>query len=134
MWHGVLIFEKYFFHRVLEKLPEVLRHIYSLVLVMVGWVLFFSPSFAGALEYLKLMFGAGGHGFMDGEALYLLISNLGLWVIAIVSSTPLVYGVYERYVGRRKPVADVVIYAGMFLLCVAYLVTETYNPFLYFRF
>lgn len=148
LWHGaawnfvawglyygvILIFEKYFFHRVLEKLPEVLRHIYSLGLVMVGWVLFFSPSFAGALEYLKLMFGAGGHGFMDGEALYLLISNLGLWVIAIVSSTPLVYGVYERYVGRRKPVADVVIYAGMFLLCVAYLVTETYNPFLYFRF
>ena len=148
LWHGaawnfvawglyygvILIFEKYFFHHVLEKLPEVLRHIYSLVLVMVGWVLFFSPSFAGALEYLKLMFGAGGHGFMDGEALYLLISNLGLWVIAIVSSTPLVYGVYERYVGRRKPVADVVIYAGMFLLCVAYLVTETYNPFLYFRF
>lgn len=148
LWHGaawnfvawglyygvILIFEKYFFHRVLERLPEVLRHIYSLVLVMVGWVLFFSPSFAGALEYLKLMFGAGGHGFMDGEALYLLISNLGLWVIAIVSSTPLVYGVYERYVGRRKPVADVVIYAGMFLLCVAYLVTETYNPFLYFRF
>ena len=116
LWHGaawnfvawglyygvILIFEKYFFHRVLDKLPEVLRHIYSLVLVMVGWVLFFSPSFAGALEYLKLMFGAGGHGFMDGEALYLLISNLGLWVIAIVSSTPLVYGVYERYVGRRK--------------------------------
>ena len=148
LWHGaawnfvawglyygvILIFEKYFFHRVLDKLPEGLRHIYSLVLVMVGWVLFFSPSFAGALEYLKLMFGAGGHGFMDGEALYLLISNLGLWVIAIVSSTPLVYGVYERYVGRRKPVADVVIYAGMFLLCVAYLVTETYNPFLYFRF
>ena len=135
LYYGViLIFEKYFFHRVLDKLPEVLRHIYSLVLVMVGWVLFFSPSFAGALEYLKLMFGAGGHGFMDGEALYLLISNLGLWVIAIVSSTPLVYGVYERYVGRRKPVADVVIYAGMFLLCVAYLVTETYNPFLYFRF
>ena len=148
LWHGaawnfvawglyygvILIFEKYFFHRVLDKFPEVLRHIYSLVLVMVGWVLFFSPSFAGALEYLKLMFGAGGHGFMDGEALYLLISNLGLWVIAIVSSTPLVYGVYERYVGRRKPVADVVIYAGMFLLCVAYLVTETYNPFLYFRF
>ena len=148
LWHGaawnfvawglyygvILIFEKYFFHRVLDKLPEVLRHIYSLVLVMVGWVLFFSPSFAGALEYLKLMFGAGGHGFMDGEALYLLISNLGLWVIVIVSSTPLVYGVYERYVGRRKPVADVVIYAGMFLLCVAYLVTETYNPFLYFRF
>ena len=148
LWHGaawnfvawglyygvILIFEKYFFHRVLDKLPEVLRHIYSLVLVMVGWVLFFSPSFAGALEYLKLMFGAGGHGFMDGEALYLLISNLGLWVIAFVSSTPLVYGVYDRYVGRRKPVADVVIYAGMFLLCVAYLVTETYNPFLYFRF
>ncbi|MBM6971952.1 MBOAT family protein, partial [Mordavella massiliensis] len=85
LWHGaawnfvawglyygvILIFEKYFFHRVLDKLPEVLRHIYSLVLVMVGWVLFFSPSFAGALEYLKLMFGAGGHGFMDGEALYL---------------------------------------------------------------
>ena len=148
LWHGaawnfvawglyygiILIIEKYFLQKKLERLPAVFGHIYSLVLVMIGWVLFFSPSLGGAWEYLKLMFGAGGHGFMDGEALYLLISNLGLWVIAIVSSTPLVYGVYERYVGRRKPVADVVIYAGMFLLCVAYLVTETYNPFLYFRF
>lgn len=76
----------------------------------------------------------GGHGFLDSQALYLIVSNLGLWVVLILASTPVVYYGYEKYLARKKAVADILIYAGLFLLSIAYLVTETYNPFLYFRF
>ena len=135
LYYGViLIIEKYFLQKKLERLPSVLRHIYSLVLVMIGWVLFFSPTLGSAWDYLGLMFGVGGHGLVDRQALYLLVSNLGLWIILILASTPVVYVVYEKYLAHRKAAADVAVYAGLFLLCIAYLVTETYNPFLYFRF
>lgn len=148
LWHGaawnfvawglyygvILIIEKYFLQKKLERLPAVLRHVYTLFLVMIGWVLFFSQTLGDAWNYIKLMFGVGGHGLVDRQALFLLVSNVGLWVILILVSTPVVYVAYEKYLAHRKMAADVAVYAGLFLLCIAYLVTETYNPFLYFRF
>ena len=85
----ILIIEKYILSPVLDKLPSVVRHIYSIVLVVIGWVLFFSPSFGGAARYLGMMFGAGAHGVADRESLYLLTTNLVLWIILIIVSTPL---------------------------------------------
>jgi len=114
-----------------------LRHIYSLLLVMIGWVFFFSPGLGIAFGYLKVMFGAGAHGFIDKEGLYLFFTNAILWVVLGLGSTPLVHRAYERLLERKGQVrmaVGCILYGMMFLLCVAYLVTETYNPFLYFRF
>lgn len=149
LWHGaawnfvawglyyglILILEKYFLSRVLERLPAVIRHIYSLVLVLIGWVFFFSPTLGGAVAYIQLMFGVGANGLVDSEGLYLLTTNLLLLILLVIGSTPIVHRAYERVMaGRGKILANCVVYAAMFLLCIAYLVTETYNPFLYFRF
>lgn len=149
LWHGaawnfvawglyyglILILEKYFLSRVLERLPAVIRHIYSLVLVLIGWVFFFSPTLGGAVDYIQLMFGVGANGLVDSEGLYLLTTNLLLLILLVIGSTPIVHRVYERVMaGRGKILANCVVYVAMFLLCIAYLVTETYNPFLYFRF
>lgn len=149
LWHGaawnfvawglyyglILILEKYFLSRVLERLPAVIRHIYSLVLVLIGWVFFFSPTLGGAVDYIQLMFGVGANGLVDSEGLYLLTTNLLLLILLVIGSTPIVHRAYERVMaGRGKILANCVVYAAMFLLCIAYLVTETYNPFLYFRF
>ena len=151
LWHGaawnfvawglyygiILIIEKYLLAPVLEKLPRFFGHLYSLLLVMIGWVLFFSPSFGSAAGYIGMMFGAGAHGIVDRESLYLLTTNLVLWVILIIGSTPVVHKKYEAVVcrkGQEKVIVNCMIYAVLFILCVAYLVTETYNPFLYFRF
>lgn len=136
LYYGVLlIIEKYFLGKYLEKLPAAVSHIYSLVLVLIGWVFFFSPTLGGAIGYIKLMFGIGANGLIDSEGVYLLLTNLVLLVLLIASSTPVVYRVYERVMsGKGKVLANSIIYMGLFLLCVAYLVTETYNPFLYFRF
>ena len=138
LYYGILlIIEKYFLGKMLNKLPGVIKHIYSIVLVMIGWVFFFSPSLGSAFGYLKVMFGAGAHGGIDRESLYLLVTNLFLWIVLIVGSTPVVHRSYEKFFcrkGREHVIADCVVYGVMFLLCIAYLVTETYNPFLYFRF
>ena len=50
----------------------MIRHIYSLVLVLIGWVFFFSPTLGGAVDYIQLMFGVGANGLVDSEGLYLL--------------------------------------------------------------
>lgn len=151
LWHGaawnfvawglyygvILIIEKYFLSPVLDRLPDVVRHIYSIVLVVIGWVLFFSSSFGQASDYIRVMFGAGAHGFADRESMYLLTSNLILWLILIFGSTPLVHFRYEHMLRSKKwntTIINSVVYAALFIVCIAYLVTETYNPFLYFRF
>ncbi len=151
LWHGaawnfvawglyygiILIIEKYILSPVLAKLPSVVRHIYSIVLVVIGWVLFFSPSLGGAARYLGMMFGAGAHGVADRESLYLLTTNLVLWIILIIGSTPLTDVRYQHMLRRKKwntTLLNGIVYAVLFILCIAYLVTETYNPFLYFRF
>ena len=151
LWHGaawnfvawglyygvILIIEKYVLSPVLDRLPDVVRHIYSIVLVVIGWVLFFSSSFGQAADYIRVMFGAGAHGFADRESMYLLTSNLILWLILIFGSTPLVHFRYEHMLRTKKwntAIINSVVYAALFIVCIAYLVTETYNPFLYFRF
>ena len=151
LWHGaawnfvawglyygvILIIEKYLLSPVLDRLPDVVRHIYSIVLVVIGWVLFFSSSFGQAADYIRVMFGAGAHGFADRESMYLLTSNLILWLILIFGSTPLVHFRYEHMLRTKKwntTIINSVVYVELFIVCIAYLVTETYNPFLYFRF
>lgn len=151
LWHGaawnfvawglyygvILIIEKYLLSSVLDRLPDIVRHIYSIVLVVIGWVLFFSSSFGQAADYIRVMFGAGAHGFADRESMYLLTSNLILWLILIFGSTPLVHFRYEHMLRTKKwntTIINSVVYAALFIVCIAYLVTETYNPFLYFRF
>ena len=138
LYYGVLlIIEKYLLSPVLDRLPDVVRHIYSIVLVVIGWVLFFSSSFGQAADYIRVMFGAGAHGFADRESMYLLTSNLILWLILIFGSTPLVHFRYEHMLRTKKwntTIINSVVYAALFIVCIAYLVTETYNPFLYFRF
>lgn len=151
LWHGaawnfvawglyygvILIIEKYLLSPVLDRLPDVVRHIYSIVLVVIGWVLFFSSSFGQAADYIRVMFGAGAHGFADRESMYLFTSNLILWLILIFGSTPLVHFRYEHMLRTKKwntTIINSVVYAALFIVCIAYLVTETYNPFLYFRF
>lgn len=151
LWHGaawnfvawglyygvILIIEKYLLSPVLDRLPDIVRHIYSIVLVVIGRVLFFSSSFGQAADYIRVMFGAGAHGFADRESMYLLTSNLILWLILIFGSTPLVHFRYEHMLRTKKwntTIINSVVYAALFIVCIAYLVTETYNPFLYFRF
>ncbi len=88
LYYGILLLiEKYFLSHILAKLPGVVEHLYSIVLVMIGWVFFFSPTLGDAFGYLGLMAGSG-FGLADRQGLYLLVSNGPVWVLLILVFHP----------------------------------------------
>lgn len=147
LWHGaswnfvfwglyyglLLILEKYILAKKLEKLHPVIRSIYTMVLVMIGWVFFSAPDMSSALKYLGMMFGIGTAGFINGAALYYLKTGFILLAAGIICARPWAYQWFKR-VTRQTPVRAVVINMILLLLCIATLVYDSYNPFLYFRF
>ena len=138
LYYGViLIFEKVFLLKIIEKMPKVVRHLYTMFLVIIGWVLFSFDSFKKGAEFIAGMFGLGGYSVINKEFIYLLLNNLVLLIILVVASTDVPKRWIEKLAAKDKPVFKV---TGIILLevilgiCVAYLVASTYNPFLYFRF
>ena len=106
---------------------------------MIGWVFFFSPSLGYAVRYLSAMVGAGASAFIDKQALYFILTHWLLYAVAVLGSSAAGYSLIRRFVGvfddnRAKKTAAGIVYIGMFLISIAYLVTESFNPFLYFRF
>ena len=110
---------------------------YTMIFVMIGWVLFFSPGMGSAVKYIGVMFGIGAGGFADGTAVYYLFNYFILFVLSIVCSIPYTYKKFTQFAFGKKQdhfKAAMVCYVLIFLLSTAYLVNATYNPFLYFRF
>ncbi len=138
IYYGLIIcLEKYVFQKYLDRLPGILRHIYTMVLVMIGWVLFFSPSLGSAMTYIGNLFGIGAKGLVDQTGFYFLRTSLVLGILSVLASTPVLYHRFSRLLHSRKRYKHVVyamVYVGILLISVAYLVNDTYNPFLYFRF
>ena len=135
LYYGVLlILEKYLLHRVTEKIP-VLGTVYTMLLVMAGWVLFFSPAPGAAAEYLRTMFGLSGAALTDNGGFYYLLTSLVLFVLSWICSTPLPFRIcYRQWAEKRVKPGLLLFYLGLFLTSTAYLIHDTYNPFLYFRF
>ena len=141
LYFGVLLIaEKLFLLRFLEKLPAFFRHVYTMLLVMLGWSIFSFDSLGSGLSYIRALFGGYGQPVWDGGGLYLLYTNIALLLIAAVGSTPLPQKLWHRVEGRLSAhpiplgaMETCLVAAGM-VLSIAFLVDASYNPFLYFRF
>ena len=134
MFYGILLIaEKYLLAGVLDRIPSVLRHIGTLIVVMIGWVFFSSENIAQATEFIGALMGFTGS-FIDSQAMYLLKEN-AFPIFAMGLSAA---GVFELISTREETrvykTLKSIGYIAIFILCIAYLVSETYNPFLYFRF
>ena len=128
VYYGVLlIFEKYVYSKVQKKLPAIVNILVTLIIVIIGWVFFFSNSFGESVNYLGAMFGANGIGF-DNTGLFLLLNNLVMMIIAWIPSVTDFEGV------KLPKVLKWIICVFVFVLTITFLVSESYNPFLYFRF
>ena len=147
IWHGanwtfiiwgllycvLLIIEKLSGLHKLNKLKPV-RIIYSILFVIIGWVIFRASSVENAFSYLGAMFGSTGIA-VDNTALFYLKENAVCFVIAIISSTPVLRVVYNKYLSNKGGRIFVMVFLiMMFLLSVVYIVKGTYNPFIYFNF
>lgn len=138
LYYGLLLLaEKLFLAPKLQKLPEKIQQAYCFILVLFGWVLFFSPTLKDAFIYLGNMFGIGGGGFIDSTGIYYLTSNLILLILCGLCSTPWLWKKFHHFTlksGNYPSITAAVIYTAIFVFSIAYLVNATYNPFLYFRF
>lgn len=137
VFYGVLlIFEKFFLLDQLKKAPAIVGHLYTLLCVALGWVLFAFEDFGAGFAYLKTMFG--GAAFCNSMALYQLLSYLPLLLLCAVAATPLGTKLYHKWNGKCSTglmaTADVTGIVAVAGLSVAYLISGSYNPFLYFRF
>ena len=150
LWHGaswnfilwglffgvLIIIERLGFGKILEKLPSAVSMLYTFVMVLFGWVLFDTDTLADAGRYYAAMFGAGGS-LVDNYARYTIASNAVMLVLCILISGGLgsrLISFCEEKNKRASAVAGVAVKIGGLLICTAYLVGATYNPFLYFRF
>lgn len=151
LWHGAsvnfvlwglyfcffLIMEKTWLLKALRKLPRAVSHIYALLVIYFGWLLFAWEDIHGHRVYLKAMAGIGSGGLISRESLYLLVSNIGLLFIMVVGCTSLPKRLVTKCMKKDGIVTSLcmsIYVAGILLLSIAYLVNGTYNPFLYFRF
>lgn len=138
LYYGVLLLlEKYVLKEILERIPDLVKHVYTLLFVMIGWVLFFSPGMGEALAYIGAMFGIGAHGLADSTGIYYLYNYLILFVVSAICSASYAYKKFTQIVfggSKGRTALAMGAYMAIFLLSLAYLVNATYNPFLYFRF
>ena len=148
IWHGaswnfllwglyffvLLMMEKFFLLKPLEKAPALAGHVYTMFFVMVSWAIFALEDFAQLGAYLKVMFGLSGAALLDQRFFYYLPSYLPILCAAALAATPLGAALYRHMGTRAQQITCVVLVAGGLLVCTAYLVAGTYNPFLYFRF
>ena len=149
LWHGaswnfvlwglyyfaLLVIEKTFLLRLLERAPKFLRHIYSMAAVIFGWLLFVIEDVSSIGAYLSRMFGGTGV-FATQITVYELVRNLVFLAILILASTPAPKKLWYKLYSKGTPwrIVQSVVCAIAFVLCTAYLVDSSYNPFLYFRF
>ena len=158
IWHGaswnfllwglyyflLLALEKAFLGKLLERIPRVFSHLYAVLAILFRRLIFAFDgsdamlSFSDGVSYFLRMFGVGGAGFANALDLYELLRNGILLLVAVVACLPqpkrLYYRLYERYHGGRMQVLSVVSAVLLLILCTAYLVDSSFNPFLYFRF
>ncbi len=131
MWHGLFsIIERLGFEKILKKC-RVINHIYTLAVVVIGFVIFAMTDFTRLGEYMGVMLLNSNHIIVNDSFIFDLISNFVLIAAAVIFSMP-VYKILEKNAFVKK--AEGVVYPILFVITVAYLVSSAYNPFLYFRF
>ena len=148
-WHGaswnfilwglyfgiILILEKLFILKLLDKLPKICGHIYAIILILVGWAIFAFEDLSKVGQYIKAMFI--NTNLWDNEALYNLQNYGFLIILGIICSIPLWKKLKEKIDSKNSKILELITsfgYVIILVLSTASLVTNSFNPFLYFRF
>ena len=146
IWHGAswnfllwglyfllfMLLERFVLRNALERLPGLLRRLYTLVVVFFGWGLFAIEDLGQLGSYLGACFGLGGGGLWSAQVGYALRSYLPLLLLLGLCSTSLGARLWARL--RCKGPVALLLTLGALTACTAFLLGSTYNPFLYFRF
>lgn len=153
IWHGAgirflvwgvwfafwIVLEKLFLKSLLRRLPGKIGNLYTVLLVVMGWVIIGIPEWEEMVRYLGAMFGQGDAGLYNRESLYLFLEYVLLFVIAAVGTTPLLKQAAKRmgqsvtgYGLAWYRVLEKLIIPVLLILSIAYIVSSSGQPFLYF--
>ena len=154
-WHGAewnfiiwglyyfvfLMLEKFVFNKVLEKTPTVLRHIYTLFIILIGWVIFRCDSLSSLKQVFTSMFTLNINEFSLNELLVYLETYFIYFILAIIFSMPVYYQIVDKVKnmknGKLKLSLNILHYTSLiiiFIITIMFLAYSSYNPFIYFRF
>lgn len=152
LWHGaswnfviwgimfgvLLILEKAFLLKWLEKIPQIFSRLYVLIIVLISWIIFDAASMGEITSRLGIMFGFSNVPFINSEAIYYIKSYLGIFVMGLIGATPVVKLLVEKIKNTKFEkvlnILEPVTHVALLILVTAYLVDGSFNPFLYFRF
>ena len=153
IWHGanwtfliwgllfgiILIIEKIWLNKFMEKLPSFIRRIYVLFIVMILFIIFSSDNMSVALTNIKGLFGMNGEAFVNDYTLHYLKSYLPVLIIALLGSTPFIKILIDKlrknkYVNNIINILEPILIVVILVVVTSYLIDNSYNPFLYFRF
>jgi alginate O-acetyltransferase complex protein AlgI len=143
-WHGaewtfviwglyfgiLLVIEKKGLGRLVQRAPVALQHLYAMLLVVISWTIFSADNLSACVTTLKGMFFMGHLPAGNAQTVYYLCANAVLLLLAIVGATP----VPKRLCKHLPETVKIVALFGILMMCIAYLVSASFNPFLYFRF
>lgn len=153
IWHGaslnfciwglffgiMLIIEKFCFNKYLEKIPSFIRRIYVLFIVMISFIIFGSSNMNDAFNTIKGLFGFNKEVFINNYTIYYLKNYLFVLILAILLSTPLIKKLVLKlkkncFIKKLFDILEIVSIPIILVIVTSYLIDNSYNPFLYFRF
>ncbi len=147
-WHGaawnfvlwgifygiILIIEKLFLLKYLKKTPSIISHIYTMFIVIIAWVLFAFTDLNEGLHYLGMMFGIGTASLANDISLFIIRNYIILLIVALIAATPIAKTRFNPFNNETfKKLAPIFVLI-LLVICTAFIVDASYNPFLYFRF
>jgi len=150
-WHGaswnyllwgvyfgiILLLEKFVLKNFLEKLPTLFKHIYSIILILIGWLIFAFEDINILTSFTKGLIGINKD-FIASDFIFFFKNYLIIFIIAILFSTPISKLIKEKQEkSKYKGIYYTLMFIGyltLFIVVISFLVSDTYNPFLYFRF
>ncbi|SFB04474.1 MULTISPECIES: MBOAT family protein [unclassified Bacillus (in: firmicutes)] len=143
LYYGIIIaMERAFLNNLLEKLWTPLRHVYVILIFLIGWVFFRADNFTYSFEYIQTMFGLGDQPLYDKLSMYYLYDYGAIMLLAIVACTPIMPYLYKKtnaltfnsfMVSSRQLVVSGILIL-LLLVNIVHMVNSTFNPFIYFRF
>ena len=143
LYYGVLlIIEKLFLGKLLKKLPKIVQWLYTILIVIIGWVFFYHEALADGARQVGAMFGIGAAGGADATAVYCLKQYFLLLLIAAAASVPW-KKVFAKITKKKEfqfpkntffTIEQFVVASVLMVLCILFLASSSFNPFLYFRF
>ena len=153
IWHGanwtfliwgllfgiILIIEKIFLNKFMEKLPSFIKRIYVLFIVMILFIIFNAENISVALTNIKGLFGMNGEVFVNDYTLHYLKSYLPLLIISLFGTTPFIKILIDKlrknkYANNIINILEPILIVMILVVVTSYLIDNSYNPFLYFRF